>query len=125
VPTSLVLSTLLETQKKDPTRKCFRMIGGVLVERTVNEVIPSLQMNNDGVRPLSLSLSLPPTSLSLSLSLYLSHCLRTRQAYSSGPQLQIKQVLQQLIGQYKDREAQFETFCKENGIQRQNVQRSS
>jgi len=28
-------------------RKCFRMIGGVLVERTVAEVLPSLQKNKE------------------------------------------------------------------------------
>jgi hypothetical protein len=31
-------------------RKCFRMIGGVLVERTVAEVLPSLQKNKELVR---------------------------------------------------------------------------
>ncbi|KAL7413203.1 Prefoldin subunit-domain-containing protein [Mrakia frigida] len=81
---TLVLQTLLETQTLDPTRKCFRMIGGVLVERTVKEVVPSLETNNAGIR----------------------------------------QVLETLIGQYKSRETEFEEFCKENGIQRQGVQRS-
>jgi prefoldin subunit 2 len=31
----------------DPSRKCFRMVGGVLVERTVGEVLPALKMNVD------------------------------------------------------------------------------
>lgn len=38
--------------------------------------------------------------------------------------LQIRQVLETLIGQYKSRETEFEEFCKENGIQRQGVQKS-
>ena len=33
----------------DPSRKCFRMIGGVLVERTVREVLPALTTNRDQV----------------------------------------------------------------------------
>ncbi|KAH9815699.1 putative prefoldin subunit 2 [Teratosphaeria destructans] len=31
-------------------RKCFRMINGVLTERTVAEVLPALQMNSDGLK---------------------------------------------------------------------------
>ena len=33
----------------DPKRKCFRLIGGVLVERTVEEVLPAVQKNRDGL----------------------------------------------------------------------------
>lgn len=33
----------------EPDRKCFRMVGGVLVERTVKEVLPALQTNYNGV----------------------------------------------------------------------------
>lgn len=33
----------------DAGRKCFRMVGGVLVERTVKDVLPALQTNFDGV----------------------------------------------------------------------------
>ena len=33
-------------------RKCFRMIGGVLVERTVGEVLPALEETQTGVVPL-------------------------------------------------------------------------
>ncbi|MCJ1286667.1 hypothetical protein MMC26_006013 [Xylographa opegraphella] len=43
----LVLETL------DPLpldRKCFRMVNGVLVERTVKDVIPALKINSDGLR---------------------------------------------------------------------------
>lgn len=31
----------------DGARKCFRMVGGVLVERTVAEVLPELETNRE------------------------------------------------------------------------------
>lgn len=34
----------------DPGRRCFRMVGGVLVERTVSEVLPAVQRNLQGVK---------------------------------------------------------------------------
>lgn len=37
-------------------RKCFRMIGGTLVERTVGEVIPALEETQTGVRDAYLRL---------------------------------------------------------------------
>lgn len=33
----------------DPKRRCFRLIGGVLVERTVEEVLPAVEKNRDGL----------------------------------------------------------------------------
>ena len=43
---SLVIEALKEV---DGDRKCFRLVGGVLVERTVKEVLPALQMNHEQV----------------------------------------------------------------------------
>ena len=43
----LVLETL---DPVPPDRKCFRMINGVLVERTVKDVIPALKTNSDGLK---------------------------------------------------------------------------
>lgn len=39
---------VIETLKNvDPKRKCYRMIGGILCERTVEEVMVSLAVNKD------------------------------------------------------------------------------
>ncbi|PKA66088.1 putative prefoldin subunit 2 [Apostasia shenzhenica] len=43
---SLVINAI---QPLDPSRKCYRMIGGVLVERTVKEVLPAVQRNKEGL----------------------------------------------------------------------------
>jgi len=54
---ALVLSTLNEALVEEPDRKCFRLIGGVLVERTVKDVVPALQTNRDGIRKVIASLT--------------------------------------------------------------------
>jgi prefoldin subunit 2 len=42
---------VLETLQPLPAdRKCFRMINGVLVERTVNDVVPALRTNSEGLK---------------------------------------------------------------------------
>ena len=46
---SLVLDTL---KKHDPKRRCFRSVGGVLVERTVADVMPAVEYNAEQVRGL-------------------------------------------------------------------------
>ncbi|KAJ5601291.1 hypothetical protein N7510_010825 [Penicillium lagena] len=43
----LVVETL-EPLPQD--RKCFRMVNGVLVERTVKDVLPLLKTNSDGLK---------------------------------------------------------------------------
>lgn len=46
----LVLSTLQPLVKTAPERICYRLIGGVLVERTVIEVVPALETNYGGIK---------------------------------------------------------------------------
>ncbi|KAF9438980.1 hypothetical protein BGZ76_002273 [Entomortierella beljakovae] len=40
----------------DPERKCFRLVGGVLVERTVKEVLPALKTNQEGIKAVTMQL---------------------------------------------------------------------
>ncbi|KAM6435384.1 prefoldin subunit 2 isoform 2-T3 [Liasis olivaceus] len=50
----LVIETLREV---DPTRRCYRMVGGVLVERTVKEVLPALENNKEQINKIIETLS--------------------------------------------------------------------
>ncbi|XAR57246.1 hypothetical protein NMG60_11025314 [Bertholletia excelsa] len=43
---SLVINAI---KPLDPFRRCYRMIGGVLVERTIKEVLPAVQRNKEGL----------------------------------------------------------------------------
>jgi prefoldin subunit 2 len=43
----LVAETLVPLPKD---RKCFRLTNGVLVERTVEDVLPTLKTNSDGLK---------------------------------------------------------------------------
>lgn len=43
---SLVINAI---KPLDPSRKCYRMVGGVLVERTIKEVLPAVQRNKEGL----------------------------------------------------------------------------
>ncbi|KAL7688266.1 putative prefoldin beta [Plasmopara halstedii] len=41
---------VIQTLKELPSgRKAYRMVGGVLVERTVQEVLPAVSTNRDGI----------------------------------------------------------------------------
>ncbi|KAJ3006109.1 hypothetical protein HKX48_000299 [Thoreauomyces humboldtii] len=42
---------VVDTMKPlEDTRKCFRLVGGVLLERTVKEVLPAVETNMDGIQ---------------------------------------------------------------------------
>jgi prefoldin subunit 2 len=58
-------------------RKCFRLINGVLVERTIADVLPALSVNSDG----------------------------------------LKQVLEELVKQYKSKQGELDGWKKKNNIQ--------
>lgn len=89
---SLVLGTLDEALEKDPQRTCFRLIGGVLVERTVQDVVPTLRSNRDNV----------------------CHIIGLAVVVSNLPQ--IKRVVTTLAEQYKSKEDEFSTLVKDYNI---------
>ena len=96
----LVLTTLDEALAEEPDRKCFRLVGGVLVERTVKDVVPALQTNRDGVH--------------LCYHVCFSLCMLTMH-------VQIKKVIAGLTEQYKNKEEEFDTFKQEYNIRPTNV----
>ncbi|OCT66673.1 prefoldin subunit 2 [Xenopus laevis] len=51
---TLVIDTLKDV---DQGRKCYRMVGGVLVERTVKEVLPALEKNKEQIDKILESLN--------------------------------------------------------------------
>jgi prefoldin subunit 2 len=41
----------------DPDRRAFRLVGGVLVERTVKEVLPSVKQNRENLEQVIATMS--------------------------------------------------------------------
>ncbi|KAK7987675.1 hypothetical protein PG989_007990 [Apiospora arundinis] len=76
-PSSLSICGLGTLTPLPKDRKCFRMINGVLVERTVEDVIPALNTNAEG----------------------------------------LKQVLDELVKQYKTKQEDLEKWKKKNNVQ--------
>lgn len=46
IDSRLVLDTI---HPLESSRRCFRLVGGVLIERTVGEILPAVQSSHDGV----------------------------------------------------------------------------
>ena len=44
------MNTLQPLLKTAPERTCYRLIGGILVERTVTDVVPALETNFSGIK---------------------------------------------------------------------------
>lgn len=89
----LVLDTLRDAQAKDPERKCFRLIGGVLTEKTVKDVLPVLEHNAKNVR-------------------LIWPCLR---GVTLTPH-KIEELIAALLKQYKEKESQLAAFVREQGL---------
>ena len=88
---TLVIQALEPLPKE---RKCFRMIGNVVVERTVGEVLPAVQKNRDQVRAVGLNpgsrrphgpqcqSSFPPLSLTQMCAPYALFCVQISEMIS-------------------------------------------
>ncbi|KAK3754023.1 hypothetical protein QZH41_020309, partial [Actinostola sp. cb2023] len=64
-------SVVIEALKDvDSSRKCFRMIGGVLVERTVGDVLPALENNRSQMGVLLEHLKKTMTSKEQDLNIF-------------------------------------------------------
>lgn len=49
--TSILSRLVLETlEPLSEDRKCFRLVNGVLIERTVKDVVPALSTNQEGLK---------------------------------------------------------------------------
>jgi len=91
----------------EPSRKCYRLINGVLVERTVGEVLPALKSTRDGVCDEGARLRRWIVSL--------AHAGTHHDAV--GHVNQIVNVIKQLTDQYKAKAAELQEFQRKYNIQ--------
>merc|ERR1719331_3811507 len=62
---SLVVKTLSSVK---PSRKCWRLIGGVLVEKTAGEVLPEIQTNHNNLEKVTESIKARMSSIQKEVS---------------------------------------------------------
>ena len=66
----LVLETL---SKVEPTRKCFRLVNGVMVERTAAEVIPAIQKSIEQIEIVMKELNTSIASKTAEINKFMEH----------------------------------------------------
>lgn len=73
----------------NPDKKCFRMLGGVLVERTVKEVLPALVNNKQQMAKLIETLTKQLETKGMEINKYReTHNLKIREENSTEPEKQ-------------------------------------
>lgn len=79
-------STVMTALKKvDQDRRCFRMVGGVLVERTVKDVLPALQYNSEQLSLLTTKLTSQLTEKGKELNAFkLKHGIQLQEERERG-----------------------------------------
>jgi Prefoldin subunit len=85
----LVVDTLT---KLEPGRKAFRLVGGVLVERTVEEVLPAVSQNFEGVSVDRFSRGIPYTDLQLTFWLLHLNLIRLKTCFKNWMKLSNRRI---------------------------------
>ncbi|XP_033758623.1 prefoldin subunit 2-like [Pecten maximus] len=86
----LVIETLKEVEDD---RKCFRMVGGVLVERTVKDVLPALVTNREQMGKITETLTVKLEEKGTEINKYREqHNLKIKGEESKEPEKQDQEV---------------------------------
>lgn len=74
----------------DETRRCYRLVGGVLCERTVKDVLPELTANKDQLENMVTMGGEHLSKKGLEINKYIEvHNIRVKGADDSGPQAEV------------------------------------